>query len=191
MIVSSDIDIDMADRDSVLEGLLHRAASIMRDGAFVKHNSGVYFQDIPTDPHNNQATFDHKEAEKLGYFKVDFLNNHIYDDIKTEQELDELLSMEPCWELLEHEEIVEQLAHVGNYHYLLKRFKPKSIEELAMILAIIRPAKKHLQDKNWNIVKEHVWTEEGEGYRFKKGHAISYAAAIVVQLNKIVKKGSK
>jgi hypothetical protein len=64
--------------------------------------------------------------------------------------------------------------------------KPKSIEQLAAVLAIIRPAKRHLIGKDWSVVKNEVWLKpEGDDYYFKKAHAISYATAIVVQMNKI------
>jgi DNA polymerase III alpha subunit len=64
--------------------------------------------------------------------------------------------------------------------------KPKSVEELAMILAMIRPGKRHLLGKTWTEISETVWTrpESGE-YYFKKAHAIAYAVAITVQMNLI------
>ena len=40
---------------------------------FDKHNTGVYFQPIPSFPIEGYSTIDHKEAEEMGYFKVDFL----------------------------------------------------------------------------------------------------------------------
>ena len=45
-----DIDIDFADRDIILKKLKHHGASIISDKEHKKHNTGVYFQDIPTDP---------------------------------------------------------------------------------------------------------------------------------------------
>jgi hypothetical protein len=64
--------------------------------------------------------------------------------------------------------------------------KPKSIEELAACLAIIRPAKKYLLGKPWSEVLLDVWTKPTtEEYYFKKAHAVAYAMAIVVQMNLI------
>jgi hypothetical protein len=64
--------------------------------------------------------------------------------------------------------------------------KPTSIEELAMVLAVIRPAKRHLIGLDWVEVKKEVWQRPaGNEYYFKKSHAHAYAAAIVVQMNLI------
>ena len=48
MKINFDVDIDMADRDKFLKLVEHIPASIKRDGEFEKHNTGVYFQPIPT-----------------------------------------------------------------------------------------------------------------------------------------------
>jgi DNA polymerase III alpha subunit len=64
--------------------------------------------------------------------------------------------------------------------------KPKTIEELAAVLAMIRPAKRHLIGKDWNSVMSEVWLKpEGDEYYFKKAHAVAYAHVIVVQMNLI------
>jgi DNA polymerase III alpha subunit len=64
--------------------------------------------------------------------------------------------------------------------------KPTSIEQLAAIIAMIRPAKRHLIGKSWNEVMSEVWTRPSNNeYYFKKSHATAYAAAIVVQMNLI------
>lgn len=189
MIVSTDIDIDVADREKLLKLIKNVPASINNNGIMKKHNTGVYFHDIPSDPLTGLATVDYEEAEQLGYFKVDVLNVNIYKDIKTSNELDELLNTAPMWELLEHKEVVEQLFHIHNHYDVVKTMKPQSIEQLAAVLAIIRPAKRHLAGKDWNTVFNNVWEKptDQNAYYFKKAHAISYAMAIVVQLNKFVK----
>jgi hypothetical protein len=64
--------------------------------------------------------------------------------------------------------------------------KPKSIEQLGAILAMIRPAKRYLIGKEWTTVMTEVWTKpENDEYYFKKAHAIAYAQAVVVQMNLI------
>ena len=151
MKINFDVDIDMANRDLFLDAVNHIPASIRRDHGFEKHKTGVYFQPIPTFPLEGYSTIDHKQAEDEGYFKVDFLNNTIYQKVNNEAHLNKLLSSPPMWELLEHAEIVGQLYHINNYADIVKSYKPTSVEQLAMILAIIRPAKKHLIGKN--IVK--------------------------------------
>jgi hypothetical protein len=64
--------------------------------------------------------------------------------------------------------------------------QPKSIEQLAAVLAIIRPAKRYLIGKDWTTVMNEVWIQPTtDEYFFKKAHAVAYAHAIVVQMNLI------
>jgi hypothetical protein len=61
--------------------------------------------------------------------------------------------------------------------------KPTTIEQLAAVLAMIRPAKRYLIGKDWNTVLNEVWKKpESNEYFFKKSHATAYAVAIVVQI---------
>jgi len=183
-IAKTDIDIDVKDRDVLLEKLKHIPASIIQNGEIKKHNTGVYFTDIPTHPFTNSANIDYKEAEDRGYFKLDILNVGVYDKVKNEKHLQELIDQEPDWSLLEHKEIVEQLFHIHNHFDIINKLKPKSVEELAAVLAIIRPAKRHLLNESWNNINENVWKKPtDDSYYFKKSHAVGYALAICVQLN--------
>lgn len=189
MSYGTDVDIDVADRDKALSNIQHVQAMMDVDGLKKRHNTGIYLQDMPFDPYTGLALIDYKNASEVGYFKLDILNNHVYDDIKNEEHLDILLNMSPNWELLQHDEVVSQLFHISNYSYLTKRLKPSSIDELAMLLAIIRPAKAHLQNAEWSEIRSEVWKKtNGDTYEFKKSHAIAYAFVIVVQLNRIVEK---
>ena len=184
-----DIDIDFFDRTKALNILEHRVAMRDQKGQPIKHNTGVYFQEIPHNPFTNIATIDYKSAEDRGYFKVDFLNVSMYEGVKDEAHLKQLLDQEPVWHLLEHEEVVTQLFHISEHHTILKKLNPSSIEELAAVLAIIRPAKRYLLDKDWDIIRQEVWERPSEDlYFFKRSHAIAYAAAIVVQLNLICER---
>jgi DNA polymerase III alpha subunit len=184
-----DIDIDFFDRTKALEILEHHIAMRDQRNQSVKHNTGVYFQTIPHNPFTNIATIDYKTAEDRGYFKVDFLNVSIYEGVRDETHLKNLLGQEPLWHLLEHEEVVTQLFHISEHHTILKKLKPTSIEELAAVLAIIRPAKRYLLDRDWDTIHREVWEKPNEDlYFFKKSHAIAYAAAIVVQLNLICER---
>ena len=187
MKINFDVDIDMANRDKFLELFDPIPASIKREQSYEKHNTGVYFQPIPSFPLEGYSTIDHKEAEDMGYFKVDVLNNSAYKDIIDEAHLDSLLAKEPMWELFEHEEIVKQLFHVGNHYDIIKQHQPKNVEQLAMILAMIRPGKRYLVGNSWDIIEKEVW-ERTDDYFFKKSHAIGYAMVIIVQLNLLVDK---
>ena len=178
-----DIDIDFADRDQVLAKLKHRVAKL---DSGKKHNTGVYVTEIPHNPVDKLSTIDHKTAEDRGYFKLDFLNVNIYDKVKDEQHLKELMNKEPIWELLETKDFCDLVFHVPGHDKLIKKLKPRSIEQLAAVLAIIRPAKRHLQDDSWDKILDNVWVKPKDGeYYFKKAHAFGYAVAVVVHMNLI------
>ena len=180
----TDIDIDVLDRTVVLNQLCHIPASINKKGEYTKHNSGVYVHHIPYDPVSGLASIEYKEAEERGYFKLDFLNNSLYEGVRDETHLDSLMEQEPVWDLFQHEEVVQNLAHVANHIEVLQVLKPQSVEELAEVLAIIRPAKRHLLNESKETIKSQVWEKPSDdSYYFKKAHAIAYAVSIVVQLN--------
>ena len=188
MRVDTDIDIDLPDREALLKTLPHIVARIDREDGYVKHNTGVYFQDVPYDPVTGLTTLDHKLAGELGYFKIDLLNNSVYNGVEDEAHLTHLASTEPMWQMLEDAEIVEQMFHIGQHADLVTRLKPRSIAQLAMVLAIIRPGKAHLQQSNWQTIEREAWSKPEEGYYFKKSHAFAFATAIVVQMNLMVEK---
>lgn len=183
-----DIDLDFPDRDVVLSKIKHIPAARLDNGTFKKHNTGVYCHNIPVDPLTGLASIDYETAEARGYFKIDFLNVSIYKDIKDEEHINRLLAVEPLWDLLEQKDFCDMIFHVNGYHDLIARLKPKSIEHLAMFLALLRPGKKHLvakcQEHGWDSIKDEIWTKT-DAYYFKHAHAISYAHAIVVQMNLI------
>ena len=181
----TDIDIDLKNRDDVLDKLKHIPASIITN-TVKKHNTGVYFHDIPHDPSTNLSTINYKEAEDLGYFKIDLLNVNIYEYVSNEAHLNRLLEREPDWDLLLHKEIVKQLFHIHDHYDIVAQMQPKSINQLAMVLAIIRPAKRQLLGESWQTIQEQVWSKpKDNSYYFKKSHAVSYAYAIIVQLNSL------
>ena len=183
-----DVDIDFFDRDGTLKLFKHAPASIIKDDKIEKHKTGVYFHAVPTHPITGHSTLDYKKAEDRGYFKIDCLNVNIYKNIKSEQELVELMIEEPDWDMLKDQKIVDQLFHLNGHYNIVSKLEPKNIEQLAAVLAIIRPAKRGLMYKDWvNILKE-VWVKPTDGsYFFKKSHAVAYAHAIVVQMNLIKK----
>ncbi len=181
-----DIDIDFLDREQALSVLKHTRASRKDSDKLVAHNTGVYFHEIPHNPITNLSNIDYKEAEDRGYFKLDFLNVGIYKGIRSEEHLNQLMSQEPLWDLLEQDEFTNLLFHVNGHGYLMRQMKPSNIEELAMCLALIRPGKKHLLGKTWTEIGAEIWTKPTNGdYYFKKSHAVAYATAIVVQMNLI------
>ncbi len=179
-----DVDIDLADRFELLELIQHVKASQVIDGRRRHHNSGVYLQAIPSDL-DLIAGLDYKTAEQRGYFKFDLLNNSAYKLFESRLELEECAVKEPQWQDLQVPEIVEKLPHVHDHLHILQTLKPQCIEQLAAVLAIIRPGKRYLLDKDWATINKEVWTKSEEQYSFKKSHAVAYAVLIVAVLNKL------
>jgi hypothetical protein len=184
MRIDSDVDIDFGDRDKLLQLIKHTPAAMRNANPIRKHNTGVYVTDIPYDPVNDMAAIDYVEAEKRGYFKLDLLNVHVYSQVRDEMHLVELMR-EPNWDNLKNKDFVEKLIHLGNHYYSLEKMPERvnSIPRLAMFLAVIRPAKKHLIGKTWKEVSETIWDKGSDGYSFKKSHAIAYAQLVVVHMN--------
>jgi hypothetical protein len=183
---SSDIDIDVGNRDQALAVIKHTAASIIRDGKIARHNTGVYFTDIPVDPFTGRASIDYETAEERGYIKVDILNVGLYQQVKSEQHLHELMNQDPAWDKLYDPDFCSRLIHIGaHYDTLIKMSEAvNSIPRLAMFLAVIRPAKRHLIGRTWREVAETIWDRPADdSYYFKKAHAVGYAHLVAVNMN--------
>jgi DNA polymerase III alpha subunit len=181
-----DIDIDFVDRDYALKLFKHVPASRIDNDRLVKHNTGVYLHGVPASATEAVCSvpYDHTEAEN--YFKIDFLNVGIYKGVKDEAHLIQLMETEPLWDLLQDEDFIQNLFHVNGHGSILRQSKPESIEQLAAVLAMIRPAKRYLIGKDWTTVMNDVWTKpDNDEYFFKKSHATAYAVAVVVQMNLI------
>jgi hypothetical protein len=188
--ITTDIDMDFADRTVALAQLPHIPASMIgREGTQVRHNSGVYFQNIPINSFTELASIPYEAAEELGYFKLDFLNNSIYAHVRDGEHLEQLLAQEPAWDLLEDPDFVEMLAHVHNHFDVVNTIKPTSIMDLAVCLALIRPGKKHLLNKPRHEIDAEIWQTPVDGsYHFKRAHAVAYAMTLAVQMNLIVEQ---
>ena len=181
-----DIDIDFADRSKALELFKHTVASRVERGEVKAHNTGIYVTSIPTDLRNNLATIDYKTAEERGYFKIDFLNVGLYNGVRDETHLQKLMETEPLWDLLLQDDFVNLLFHINGHGDIIRKTPPTSVEQLAAVLAMIRPAKRYLIGKDWLTIMTEVWTKpENDEYFFKKSHATAYAVAVVVQMNLI------
>ena len=179
-----DIDIDFKDREKALSLFKHVPARRNEDNKTTRHNTGVYMHEVPFDPINNLCSVEYKEAEEQNLFKIDFLNVSLYNDVKNESHLQKLMETEPLWELLTHKEFSDKLFHVAGHSTVLETMKPQSIEQLAAVLAMIRPAKRYLIGKDWTTVMKEIWTKpEGKEYYFKKSHATAYAVGVVVHMN--------
>lgn len=183
---SSDIDIDFADRDRALRLLKHTAASIEKDDTVVKHNTGIYVTDIPVNPFNGFAAIDYVQAEQRGYVKLDFLNVGIYSQVHDEDHLHQLMNQEPEWHRLYEPEFCSQVIHINNHYETLIKMPEavNSIPRMAMFLAVIRPAKRHLIGHVWDRVAEEIWQRPADNsYYFKKSHGYAYSHLVVVHMN--------
>jgi len=108
---------------------------------------------------------------------------------ETKEEIRELLKLEPDWSLLTRQDVVEKLFQIHRQYKLVSKLAPKSVQELADCIALMRPGKRHLVDaylKDKELVREELYLKPEDGkYYFKRGHAVSYALNIVLQLHLI------
>lgn len=185
-----DIDIDLTptfDPTTLFPEVV--VGSNVKNKQLMKHPCGVYFQNIPIDPITKLAAIPHKEATKLGYFKVDFLSLTLLDKVKSKSEIRELIKQEPNWLLLEDEAVVSNLFQIKHQYEIINKIKPKSVQELADVIAIVRPSKRkyltqYLHDKE-KIRPLLYRLEDDDKSSFKRGHAIAYALTIIVELHVI------
>jgi hypothetical protein len=162
-------------------------ATIVKDEVLKPHPCGVYPQNIPVDFLTGRAAIPYEPAEELGYFKIDMLHNSVYNHFTAKEEIDALLTMEPNWDLLLDKEHVSKLVQLSKHYDTLVKLKPRSVEDLADAIALIRPGKAaylklYLAQKN--LIRSVLY-QASEGYSFKKSHSIAYALTIVLQLHLI------
>lgn len=188
MKISGDVDIDFADRAAALQLLEHVPASVIKNNKIEKHNTGVYFHVVPTDPVTQQCSLSYENAEIKNCFKIDLLNVYVYKLVKDEEHLISLMNKDFDFTLLHYPEFSSQLVHLSNHTDLISKLKPMNLNHVAMILALIRPAKKHLIrsaiENGLDSIEPEIWKESDEGlFSFKKSHSIGYAMLIKVHAN--------
>lgn len=183
--MSADIDIDLADRQQILQLIPHVAARQQSGQQTRRHNSGIYVTDIPRDPILQCAAIDYQEAEQRGYFKIDLLNVGVYALIHDQQHYERMLAAPPPWQRLwQDPEWSQQIIHVGGHVDLLSHMRPDSITRMAAFVSVIRPGKAHLQRRPWPEVFASVWDgDSSRGFVFKKSHAVSYAHLVSLHMN--------
>lgn len=186
---NSDIDIDFADRNLILKYISYTNAAMRKVNPPRKHPSGIYVTNVPYNPIDNMCSVDYTDAEQRGYFKLDLLNVSVYEHVKDEEHLLELMG-DPDWEKLYDRGFFEQIVHIGNhYDTMLKMPEPiNSVPRLAMFLSIIRPGKKHLIGNTWVEIAKTVWEESKDGYTFKRSHSIAYSNLVCVHMNLLCEK---
>jgi DNA polymerase III alpha subunit len=161
----------------------------LKDQKLSAHPCGVYPQRISVDPVTGLAAIPFEEAEKLGYLKLDFLHLQVYQHFKTRAEIEELIKKEPDWSLLQLPSVQPKIFQLAKHADLLNDLKPRSILELADIMALIRPGKKQfigLYKKEREAARRILYAQdENGGYSFKKSHGIAYSFVVVLQLHLI------
>lgn len=192
IIAHTDIDIDCKNRKELIEKLdcVEAVERYTPAGESVPHKSGVFFDNIPVDPSTGYASIPFKDAEALGYQKVDFLNVHVYDNVTDRQHLVNLLKRDTPWELFKDPDIVGNLFQLGNQVSTVMAWAPTNVHQLAMLIAMIRPAKRHLVGcSDWTGVEREIWVKPtNDKAYFKKAHAYAYSYAIIAQLNALVEQ---
>ena len=166
-------------------------ASMIKDNTLSKHPCGQYFQNIDIDNVTQLSAIPFEEAEVLGYFKIDFLHLSVLDQCTSKQQIRQLISSEPDWNLLLEPNVVDQLFQLRKHYDTLIKIKPKNVQELADTIALIRPGKRHLIPDyiaNKTKIREQLYKKFDDGYAFKRSHAISYALTIVLQLHMIAQQ---
>ena len=197
-----DVDLDIVDRESIVElfPTAITASQLSSDKRkLVPHNTGLHFQCLRQDPINSLATFPYDIAEELGYYKIDFIPFHVYENIKNEKQLQRYVDIAESpkfnWDWFSQERFFNndesklRVTHIGNYYDLCQQYPPESVEDIAILIALIRPRKKYMIGEDWDVIKEFIWqklpeeeTDQAGNYFFKKSHAIGYALAVCVHM---------
>lgn len=187
--MSADVDIDFADRNHILKLIKHIPARQENNNEVRRHNSGVFVTGIPVDPIKNCSSIDYREAESRGYFKIDFLNQNVYEQVQDPAHYDRMLNKPTDWKLLQDASFCKRVVHIGNYADLVADMRPDTIERMAAFIAIIRPGKAHLQRRSWETVFASVWDgDHSEGFVFKKSHSLAYAKLVSLHTNLLEEK---
>jgi DNA polymerase III alpha subunit len=182
-----DIDIDLRPDFNPSDVFDLVYASMNEDGKLRKHPAGVYFQQIPVDPETKLSAIPYKEAEDVGFLKIDLLHLNLLKEFKSKAQMRALLKQEPDWTLLESEKIVSGLFHIGKHFDIVEKVKPRSVQQLSDILALIRPGKIGLLEKyleNPEAIRPELYTKRINS-DMRKSHTIPYSLLIVLQLHLI------
>ncbi len=192
-----DVDIDFKTTFDPLDHFPQAVnASRVENGKLLKHTVGAYLQTIPVDSVTGLAAIPYKQAEELGYFKIDFLHLSCVDSFSehlSKDELRQLCEIDPDWNLLLDQRVVEQLFQVHKHGKVLYRIKPQSVFELADCIAILRPAKRMLLEAyiaasgpERKAMRTAIYCKpDTDLFYYKRSHATAYAMTIVIQLHLI------
>lgn len=188
-IAAFDVDIDFPPSFDPLEYFPHwTKCSMVRNEVLTPHPCGVHPQAMARDAVTGLAAVPYEQAEELGFFKLDMLHLNVYQHFSSREEILALLEIEPDWSLLLSPGAVAKLLQLGKHIDLLQKIRPSNVEELADVLALIRPGKMELLPlylKEKPTARKILYSKGKDGYSFKKSHAHAYALVIILQLHLI------
>lgn len=187
-----DVDLDVADRDAAIRALpeliLASQLNPARDD-LVGHNTGGYLQHVPVDPISGRCAFPYEIAEAAGYSKIDILPNHVYQGVDHEDHLRDILDHPTDWGMFLDVEFVRSLFHFGgqvdaelSMAQVVVFYEPKSVQDIACLVAMKMPAKRYLIGEPWEVVREKIWIREPKSasMQFRKSHSFSYSLVVIV-----------
>lgn len=191
-----DIDVDISPNVERTDYGVRASLYNEEQKKLVPHPSGVFLNgkeytgiEVPVDQVTGLSALDAKEGEELGHFKVDLLNNSSYGKFDSKEQVKESLNdlSDFDWGVFLKKDVVESLPHIANHFTTVRQVAPKSIQELADVLALIRPGKIELLDdylEDPERIRKQLYKRPLKGMYFKKSHAVAYAAMIVSIVNK-------
>lgn len=155
---------------------------------FLPHPSGIYLDTVPVDTMTGRCSISYDDPKCESFLKVDLLNNTIYDGFATKEDVLTAANEPVDWSLFMQQSVVERLPHLSKHFDVVQKVEPTHIEDLADILALIRPGKIELLDEylyyNRQQVRRKLYKRPlNGGMYFKKSHAIAYAVSIIVFLH--------
>lgn len=183
-----DIDIDIKP-DTDVQKLFPSAirSSMIEKDKIKPHLVGWHFQNVPVDKVTGLCAIPYDFSEDFHYFKIDMLHLTLLEYFDDKEQMRKLLRIQPDWKLLKREDVVSKLFHLSKHYETVSEIAPTSIEELADVLALIRPNKRSLipkykRDKKAARLELYQKRDPSD---LRKSHAIPYAMLIVLQLHLI------
>lgn len=202
MVDLPDFDFEVLHREEVVKLFPEAriASQKSSDGnKLTRHNTGLYFQNIPIFP-DGLSALPYDQAEKKGFAKVDIMSAPAdpYAGITSMTELKWWMTQPIDWSWFTNESFVSRLfhfsgtTHIGHDPVPMARvvayYTPQSIDDVAVLAALKLPPKYQMIGDPLDKIRETIWIKERK-INFKKAHAIAYALAIAVQARRMAADG--
>lgn len=174
-------------------------ASKLEHGRMVYHASGLYFQHMPLSPNATKtrpmAAYPHAIAKSKGFMKIDLLSNrHLFwfgsGLRRRDAYLDLLSHPEFPWDRFVLESLYgkgmnPKIAQLAKWFRFARMYPPKSVDDISVLVALVRPGKKHLQGKSLDDVRAGIWQDDNGGSPdmvFKRPHAVATAMTVCLHM---------